>query len=256
MKRTIALITDFGLKDNYVASMKAVILARNPYLNIVDISHEITPQNILEGLYILRNCYSYFPRGTIFVVVVDPGVGSQRKIICIKTKRYLFLAPDNGILSFISDEAIKEIHEVSNKRYFMRSISNTFHGRDIFAPVAAYLSKGLKPSMLGRRLDSFKKIRIPSPKIEGKTITGSVILIDKFGNLITNVNKKLLKGTKVIQIKNRKIKKISNTYAQSEPGSLIALIGSSGTLEISMVNSNAAKALGVSTGDHIFVKRR
>ena len=204
----VTLLTDFGTKDSYVGIMKGIISGINPDANIIDLCHEIGRQDIFEGAYVLYSSYKFFPAGTIHVAVVDPGVGTKRKIICAKIRDYLFLAPDNGILSLVlTDEKPRLIIEVTNKKHFLPEISNTFHGRDIFAPVAAYLSKGIDPLKLGKRVKRIKEIDFPVPtffekRVETRTnkfvhatptkrgvLKGEVIYIDAFGNLITNIRR-------------------------------------------------------------------
>lgn len=185
----ITLLTDFGNQDAYVGIMKGVIAGINPSANIIDICHTIPPHDILNGAYLLSASYQYFPKGTIHVAVVDPGVGSQRDIICVAIRDYLFLVPNNGILSFIvPEEKPKNIIRVTNTEFFLPSPSNTFHGRDIFAPVAAHLSLGIKPQQLGSKINQMEHLDIPQPEHK-KTgqLEGRVIYIDRFGNLITNI---------------------------------------------------------------------
>ena len=189
--RVITLLTDFGDRDAYVGIMKGVIAGINPLTNIIDICHSIPPQDIFKGAYLLYTSYKYFPRGTIHVAVVDPGVGSKRDIVCAETQDYLFLAPNNGLLSFIvREEKPKCIIRVTNNKYFLSSPSSTFHGRDIFAPVAAHLSLGIKPQQLGIKIDQLEQLDIPKP-VYKKTgqLEGQIIYIDQFGNLITNVTR-------------------------------------------------------------------
>ena len=189
--RVITLLTDFGNQDAYVGIMKGVIAGINPFANIVDICHSISPQDIFSGAYLLYTSYKYFPRKTIHVVVVDPGVGSRRNIICVETKNYFFLAPDNGILSFIvQEERLKSIIRVTNSKYFLPSLSSTFHGRDVFAPVAAHLSLGVRSQKMGIKINQLKQLDMPKP-VHKKTgqVEGQIIYIDRFGNLITNIKR-------------------------------------------------------------------
>ncbi|MEK6559083.1 MAG: SAM-dependent chlorinase/fluorinase, partial [Planctomycetota bacterium] len=193
----MTLLTDFGNQDAYVGVMKGVITGINPLANIIDICHNIPPQDVFNAAYLLYTSYKYFPRGTIHVAVVDPGVGTERNIVCVKTKDYFFLVPDNGLLSFIvQEEKPKVIVRLTNDRYFLPSPSNTFHGRDIFAPAAAYLSLGVKLRQLGIKINQLKQLDIPKPDYK-KTgqLEGQIIYIDRFGNLITNIKKEyLVKG--------------------------------------------------------------
>lgn len=251
---TIALLTDFGCKDWYVGVMKSVIIQINPDASIIDISHEITPQNITEASFVLWNAYDYFPEKTIFVCVVDPGVGSKRNIVAVQTAKHIFLAPDNGLLDLVLPEVkVKKAVAVENMDYFLNKISNTFHGRDIFAPVAAHLSNGLKLSKLGSTIDHPLNEKIFSTVKERGDYEGNIIYIDRYGNLITNL--KMSKNIDVeVRINNFTIRQISKTYADVEEGALLALTGSSGLLEISVRNGNAKKLLEADYNMSVFLK--
>jgi len=187
----ITLMTDFSDQDAYVGIMKGVITEVNPRANIIDICHSIPPQDIFKGAYLLYTSYKYFPKGTIHVAVVDPGVGSKRNIVCVETRNYLFLTPDNGILGFIiQEERPKRIIRVTNNNYFLPAPSNTFHGRDVFAPVAAHLSLGIKPKQLGNATKQLEHLSIPQPvRKNTRQLEGQIISIDRFGNLVTNITK-------------------------------------------------------------------
>jgi S-adenosylmethionine hydrolase len=258
--RLIALLTDFGIEDPYVGEMKAVIYGINPEARVIDISHHVPPQDIQEGAFILYSAYKYFPGGTIFVSVVDPGVGTRRRIVCLKTKNYTFLAPDNELLSpIVAKEKVLLTVEVTDAKYFLPKVSSTFHGRDVFAPVAAHLSKGLRPTKLGKRIDRIQTFPLPSPVLlERGVLEAEVIHIDRFGNLITSVD--LVWGDVLqtsllsISIKDRKITRISQTYQDGQAGELLALFGSSGHLEISVNMGNAREALGCTRGDKVIVR--
>lgn len=203
--RIITLLTDFGNQDAYAGIMKGIIAGINPRATIVDICHNIPPQDIFNGAYLLSTAYKYFPKGTIHVAVVDPGVGSQRDTVCVEIREHLFLVPDNGLLSFVvQQEMPKSIVRVTNDRYFLPSSSNTFHGRDVFAPVAAYVSLGIKPRQLGSKINQLKQLDIPRPKVE-KTgqLEGQIIYIDRFGNLITNIERAHIEQHISKQMQNR-----------------------------------------------------
>lgn len=244
--KSIALLTDFGFADNFIGVMKGVILKINSNINIVDISHAIEPHNITEAAFLLKNSYKYFRKGTIFLTVVDPGVGSERKPIIARTKNYLFVGPDNGVLSLaVKEDGIERIIKIENKRYFLKPVSDTFHGRDIFAPIAAYLSKGKGPSLFGRTLNSIKQINIPNPKIIRNRLKGEIIHIDRYGNLVTNIGKDLFKRfiekkKFKIKIKNTKIDSVTKSYQAVRKDQPLAIFGSFGFLEIS-INSGSAK---------------
>lgn len=257
----ISLITDFGLKDNFVGVMKAVILKINPQVHIIDISHALEPQDIMEAALMLQSSYNYFPSGTVHLVVVDPGVGSRRKKLLVKTKNYFFVAPDNGVLSMtLKEDAPVKIIEITEQKYFLKPISRTFHGRDIFAPVCAYISKGKPLERFGRTIKSFKDLELPKVKTDTKGLTGEVIHIDHFGNLISNIPKDTLesfiKGKKVkIHIKGKTINKISGSYFKAVRLRPLALIGSSNYLEIALNRGSAKNYFGVDRGTKIKVVR-
>lgn len=255
----ITLTTDFGTRDGYVGVMKGVITKINPSVKIIDISNNIESQNIFQAAYVLCTSYAYFPKGTIHIVVVDPGVGSSRKILCLKTKDYLFLAPDNGALSFIiAREESPSIREITNKELFLPEVSNTFHGRDIFAPTAAHLSKGFNYKGLGKRVSKVKEIDLPKPiRSTGGVLKGEIIYVDGFGNLITNINKEIIKrlreksGNLVIGVGRKKINKISNSYTEVGENEVLAIFGSSGYLEISVNKGSARDVLNLKKGDKL-----
>ena len=241
----ITLSTDFGIRDNFVGVMKGVIYSINPTARIVDISHSIPPQNINAGAFILHTSYFHFPPGTIHVLVVDPGVGSDRRILAVQANSHFFIAPDNQILKYIfyKNETLTVI-DVLNKRYFSQDVSRTFHGRDIFAPVAAHLSNGIPIQALGDVITDFDRGEISSPNISGNKTIGTIIHIDVFGNLITNIKEKDL-TKKLFSIKAGSIifEKLSNSYTEVKIGEPLAIIGSSGYLEIAVRNGNAQRNL-------------
>ncbi len=254
----VALLTDFGLRDHYVGVMKGVILSVNPDARIIDISHEVPSQGILEGYFLLSNTYRYFPRGTVFVAVVDPGVGTDRAIVALQTDRYTFLAPDNGLLGFLQKESrIRRSVRVTQSRYFLEPVSNTFHGRDIFAPVAGHLSKGLALAKLGPKAGRLEQISAPVPRVprEG-VILGQVVSIDRFGNIVTNIGTGDLSeaGTVEVKVGKHRIERISQSYAEAKKGTLLAIAGSAGTLEISVNKGNASALTGARVGDSIRVR--
>ncbi len=249
VSNVIALLTDFGTRDHYVGVMKGVILSINPHANIVDISHDVDSQDVTSAYFLLKNCHRYFPPGTTFVAVVDPEVGTGRAVLCVETDDAFFLAPDNGVLGFVEKPA--RILSVTNRKYMLEPVSNTFHGRDIFAPVAAHLSLGLDPAKLGGPVKDIQRLNWREPEVSSEgVILGEVVSIDKFGNLITNISGDRLADVIHVDVKvgDAKIKDLAKTYADGKRGQAIALIGSGGNLEISVVRGNAAKKLGVKVG--------
>ena len=186
----IALLTDFGEEDFFVGSLKGVITSINPSAQILDITHHVPPFDVLAGGFILYAVYRYYPSGTIFLMIVDPGVGSARRILLIETDEYMFIAPDNGMLSLVLDSVgVSKIINVTNPKYFLPEPSSTFEGRDKMAPVAAWLSKGVAPSEFGREISDCVRMEVQRPRIEKGGIIGQILYVDKFGNLITNVPK-------------------------------------------------------------------
>lgn len=254
----IALLTDFGTKDYFVGAMKGAILTINENAKIVDITHEIEPQNINSASFNLRACYNNFPTKTIFVAVVDPGVGSNRRAILVETKDYFFIAPDNGLLSFVFNEQEKfRVIEITNDEFFIKPLSKTFHGRDIFAPVAAHLSNGIAPRKFGSEINDFVKLpEIKPHKISANEIEAQIIHIDHFGNIITNFTKEDLPSEFQIEINNQKIKKNFNFYAEAERDEIFTIFGSAGFLEIVAFQNSAQKLLNVRKDDKIkaFIK--
>jgi S-adenosylmethionine hydrolase len=257
----ISLLTDFGVDDEYVGVMKGVILSINPAAVIVDITHRVEPQNILQAAILIKSTYRYFPEKTIHVIVVDPGVGSDRAILACEKEKHIFLAPDNGVLTLLLDETGNDkVVLIQNSDYFLKPVSRTFHGRDIFAPVAAYLSIGTAIEEFGPALDPRKMIRLPIPKVfitETGAIVGNVISIDRFGNLITNIDLKLLtqygipEKKAVIAVGDTTLKGIMPSYISVKPGQALVIIGSRGYLEIAVNKGSAQAKFHVTIGDTV-----
>jgi len=241
----ITLLTDFGLRDSYVGIMKGVILSINPDVQIIDISHTVKAGSIIHATGLLQEAYPFFPKGTIHVAVVDPGVGGDRRPILVKTKDHLFVGPDNGLFwPIITSHHQTEIIHLTETKYFLSDISNTFHGRDIFAPVAAHVSLGEDPFEMGSVINNPVPLHLPTPEQKGNQLLGQVMRVDRFGNLITNIHKKdmeKLLGTKppTIKIGNLIIKGVRSTYSEVNTGETLALIGSSGYLEIAVNKGRA-----------------
>ncbi|HYJ90878.1 MAG TPA: SAM-dependent chlorinase/fluorinase [Pyrinomonadaceae bacterium] len=247
----IALLTDFGTRDHYVAAMKGAILSINPQAVIVDITHEIRPQNIRSAAFTLLACYKEFPAGTIFVVVVDPGVGSDRRCIAASSDGYYFVGPDNGVLSPALDENAKVV-ELDNHEYFAKRVSPTFHGRDVFAPIAAHLSNGIKLEELGSEINDPIFFEFPTAYINSDgTITAEIIHVDRFGNLISNLKEPDLPKKFEVEVGARQINKHCKFFAESEPGELVSIVGSSGFLEIVVNQGSAQKLLNARIGQAI-----
>ncbi|NHJ22318.1 MAG: hypothetical protein EAX91_15335 [Candidatus Lokiarchaeota archaeon] len=262
-RKIIGLITDFGSRgQHYVASMKGVILTINPNVKVIDISHNITPFSIVEASYVIKTTYHYYPEGTVFVIVVDPGVGSSREVLAVKTvNNYYFVGPNNGIfLGAFELSEFKECIEITNEDYFIKPVSKTFHGRDVMAPIAAHITKGVPLSNFGVNFDLNKQIYYPIEfiKISNKELRCTIQYIDDFGNITTNIqaNSFPLKIGAILTI-NSKQTEIKGSFVEffneGNKDSIILLFGSSGFLEISKNQGNAAYDLGVSVGDTITV---
>lgn len=280
MPGLITLLTDFGDDDGYVAAMKGVILERNPSATIVDITHHIPPQDIPAAAFILSAAYPYYPQGAIHVTVVDPGVGTQRHALLLRTPEALFLAPDNGVLAYVLDAygvvatgnvQLQSPHgppptlparvtppleawSITRKELFRGTVSQTFHGRDIFAPVAAALSKGLSPEEVGPRVEQVEIFPLLRPHKDTKgNIFGAVLHVDRFGNLITNIQDQHIPSGEVrLHIAGRSILGLSSSYTAG--GELLAIVGSSGYVEIAARNGSAAQKLGVGRGTQLMVQ--
>jgi S-adenosylmethionine hydrolase len=252
--KIITLLTDFGTKDGYVGAVKGVIKRINPQAEIVDVTHEVDSYDVLGAAFALNNSYKYFPLGTIHVAVVDPGVGSLRQPILIKTKDFFFVGPDNGIFSFVyQKEELADIIVNSNQKYFLAEPSSTFHARDVFAPVAAYLSLGIKIDEFGSPAKECMKFIIPEPESKGKSLKGEIIHIDRFGNLITNIPADFLENKKHVEVRvgKRRIKGISRSYFEIKEKGLGALIGSSNFLELAVNQGSAQNLLKAKIGDPV-----
>ncbi len=256
----ITLTTDFGLRDEYVGLMKGVIHGINPVAPVIDLTHYIPPQDVLWTAHLIYYSFSYFPSGSVHVVVVDPGVGSSRKIMLVKAAGHYFLVPDNGLMTkVVAAYGADEIWSINNARYFLDNISSTFHGRDIFAPVAAYLSTGVEPMVLGIRETELYTLDIPEPDFTGKAIQGAVIHVDQFGNLITNIEREQLRRLSVrypeliIEIGAHQLTGIAKSYLKVDKHQVVATIGSKGLLEISVNQGNAAEQLGFDKGEPVQV---
>ena len=251
----ITLTTDFGLADGYVGAMKGVILSINPTATVIDISHNIAPQDVRGAAYVIYTAYPYFPPGTVHVVVVDPGVGTQRRAIALRTPQARFVAPDNGVLTYVvAYDTVEEVVSLTNPRYWLPRVSHTFHGRDIFAPADAHLAKGVPLTELGEPLDEIITFTLPRPhRRPDGALVGQIIHIDRFGNLITSIKSADLADVSrsVVEVGGRCIAGIRRTYAEAERGELVAYVGSAGHLEIAVREGHAARTLGAKVGDEV-----
>ena len=254
------LTTDFGLKDPYVAEMKGTILSICPNTTIVDVTHEIAKFNTRMGAYVLASAAQYFPKNSVHVVVVDPGVGTNRRPIVIKTTQGFFVGPDNGILVLAAEkQGMICIHELSNPQFMLPKISNTFHGRDIFAPAAAHLLNGVKPAELGPKISEAVKYGFAKVTLRNGVLVGEVLHVDGFGNIITNINEKEaaqnnLKGEISVELSGHQLKlKLSKSYGETEHEEPLALIGSHGFLEISLNQNSAAEKFKSKLGDRVTI---
>lgn len=252
----MTLTTDFGCVDTYVAQMKGVILSINPDARIIDVTHEIPPQDILRGSMALGEIWQSFPVGTIHVAVIDPGVGTSRGILGARCDDRFFVLPNNGLLSrVLKSNPTADIVELRESSYWQANRSNTFHGRDIMAPVAAHLSLGVELSEFGPPATDIVLLDIPSPRVEQRRVIGQIISIDGFGNLITNIESaqvgQIPATESIVTCNERQVHGISPTYGLHPPGTLIALFGSHGHLELAIVNGNAARTLGAQISDAV-----
>ncbi len=257
----ITLLTDFGTQDHYVAVMKGVILRMAPRAGIVDVTHDIGPQNVLQAAFVLRQTIAWYPPNTVHVAVVDPGVGSSRRILAGRYGGQIVIAPDNGLLSLVHrDMRLEELYAVEQERYFLPNRSSTFHGRDIFAPVAAHVATGLRLPMLGSAVKDLAIIPTASAKPVDGGVAGCVMHVDRFGNLVTNIDVEMLgpltRGGRMlgVHVGDRDLGVIRNSYGDVDEGVVLALIGSSRTVEISVNGGRADEALGVGVGADVVVR--
>ena len=261
----ISLLTDFGTDDEYVGLMKGVILSINPLATIVDLSHRIDRHDIIQAAFAIHSGCPYFPEGTVHLIVVDPGVGTERSLLVLKLNGQFFIAPDNGVLTLLfSDQNIASLNLINNPKYFQASVSSTFHGRDIIAPVGAHIAKGLDVNELGPEIDVPSLVRIDNLRArctDNGELRGKVISIDRFGNLITNICSDQLTDclpavsdeNLMIKIRSNVIEGLSQTYASVRSDSPLALIGSRGYLEIAINQGHAARHLNAAKGDEVWV---
>lgn len=259
---TITLLSDFGLKDPYVAEMKAVILSICPEVRLVDISHEIEKFNVRVGAFILASAAPYFPQETIHVAVVDPGVGTKRRPIIVETKSSFYVGPDNGVLMLAAlEEGIRHVHHITSPRFMRSEVSKTFHGRDVFAPSAAHLAKEHVLSNFGPEIHDYVLPEFAKPKAGTTGLAGEILYIDDFGNLVSNISHADLKqlgigegDAVVVKFKRREVSvRLCSAYGEVPVESLLAIIGGSGFLEFSVNQGNASKVLGMTIGESVLV---
>ena len=257
----IALLTDFGTSDHYVGAMKGVMLTICPDASLVDISHDIPPHDILTGALELAASYRYFPPGTVFLVVVDPGVGSPRYGLAADVGDYRFVAPDNGVLTAVLAEVKpKRVVQLTERRYARATVSRTFEGRDRFAPAAAWLAKGVDCSTLGRPVQQVQQLEIPAAAVSDGSLVGEVVRIDRFGNLVSNIERRQFdafrqEGAIRIEAGPAEVARLVNTYAEIERDAVAALFGSTEHLEIAVNGASAAERLGLGRGAPIKIGR-
>jgi S-adenosyl-L-methionine hydrolase (adenosine-forming) len=251
----ITLTTDYGTNDHLVGTLKGVILKINPEATIVDITHNVAPFDLLDAALAIGSAYSYFPPRTIHVVVVDPGVGTERRPLLVTAENQYFVAPDNGVLSVIYEREENVVaRNVTAAHYFLQPVSKTFHGRDIFAPTAAWLSKNWQPSSMGEEITDHKKFALPKPKATDGVVKGIVMRVDTFGNLVTNFRVEdlpesaLTNGEVKFQIGNQAVSRMVPTFASGNAGEPVAYVGSAGYVEIAVNKGNASRTLSIGRG--------
>ncbi|HEY3380384.1 MAG TPA: SAM-dependent chlorinase/fluorinase [Vicinamibacterales bacterium] len=262
MRPIVALLTDFGVRDHYAGTMKGVVLSICPDATLVDISHEVPPHDVTTAALELAASYKYFPAGTVFLIVVDPGVGSSRRPIAAEAGDYRFVAPDNGVLSAVFKESSpRRVVELTERRFARPTVSHTFEGRDRFAPAAAWLAKGTDLRALGRSLTDFVRLDIPDADLSDDRVCGEVLRIDRFGNAITNIDRRMFDrlgraGEKLeVQAGDHLVARLVTTYAEIAPAEVCGLFGSSDRLEIAANSASAAGMLGLTRGTKVTVRR-
>lgn len=259
----ITLTTDYGTNDHLVGTLKGVILKINPDVTLVDITHQVAAYDLLEGALSIGAAYTYFPPKTIHVVVVDPGVGTDRRPLLVSAANQYFVAPDNGVLSVIFDQEQDNlvVRHANAEHYYLQPVSKTFHGRDVFAPVAAWLSKGWQTASMGEEIQDFKRFALPRPKAAEGVTKGVVLRVDSFGNLITNFRAEDLPGAAAnggalkLQVGTQTVTRMVETFAQGDTGQAVAYVGSSGYLEICVNKGSAARTLNLGRGTPVILTK-
>ena len=257
----IALLTDFGVRDHYAGTMKGVVLGLCPDVTLVDITHDIPPHDLTTASLELAASYKYFPAGTIFLVVVDPGVGSARRGLVAEAGDYRFVAPDNGVLtSVFREHRPKRVVELTERRYARPTLSRTFEGRDRFAPAAAWLARGTEMTAMGRPVTSWQVVEIPEPHANESVLEGEIVRIDRFGNLVSNIDRRLFDqfrhdGPVRVVVGGQNVERLVATYSEAAPDTLCALFGSSDHLELAVNGGSAASHLGACRGTAVRIDR-
>jgi S-adenosylmethionine hydrolase len=254
--QVLTLTTDFGLTDHYVGAMKGVILGINPQVQLVDISHGVVSHDVLDGALTIAQAYHYFPSGTVHLVVVDPGVGSARRPILAVSGKHSFIAPDNGVLSLVYErEERVTVYQIEASHYYLQPVSNTFHGRDIFAPIAAWVSKGVEAAKIGTEITDFVRFAVPKPKRDGGVVKGVVLKVDRFGNLVTNLTPELMPELFSdppvgfsMTVGKATVSTVRTNYAQGAAREVFAILGSMGFIEVSGNRTPASQIAGVGRG--------
>jgi S-adenosyl-L-methionine hydrolase (adenosine-forming) len=252
----ITLTTDFGTSEHFVGTMKGVILGIAPTAQIVDITHEVRAFEVTEGAFTIAQAYRYFPKNTVHVVVVDPGVGSSRRPLLAESGGQRFVAPDNGVLSMIFSREKTKVRHITNERYFLKPLSRTFHGRDVFAPVAAHLASGVLPTRFGKLIEDHLRLNFEKPIQTGKRVwTGRILQVDRFGSLITNLHTDQFPDIQTrafeLNVGLQTVNRMALTFTECDPGEIFVLVGSSGYLEVATNQGSASKALGCGTGSPV-----
>jgi S-adenosylmethionine hydrolase len=252
----VTLTTDFGLSDHFVGVMKGVILGIQPAAQLIDISHGVEPYDIADGAFTIAQAYRYFPKKTVHVVVVDPGVGSARRPLLAEMAGQYFVAPDNGVLSMVLAREKHKVRHITNERYFLHPVSRTFHGRDIFSPVAAHLTAGVTPAQFGKRIEDYIRAKFDQPAHTGKHVwRGAILKTDRFGNLATNFHVDQFPSIRThafaLTVGLQTITRLALTFSECEAGELFAVVGSSGYIEVAVSEGSAAQALGCGAGSPV-----
>jgi S-adenosyl-L-methionine hydrolase (adenosine-forming) len=246
----VTLTTDFGAGSSYVAAMKGALLAVNPAARVLDLTHDLPPQDLVATAYFLADALPWFPRDTIHVIVVDPGVGTGRALLCVAWNGSYLVVPDNGCWTSLIDETGPPplVHRLTERRFWRPEVSATFHGRDILAPVAGHLSRGTAPADLGPPATTWQRLSLPRPVASPEGVRGEVVVVDRFGNLVTNIPARAVPLESRVAVPGSEAVRFVRTYGDAEPGALVALIGSGGRLEVAVVNGSAAARLGLGVG--------